>query len=130
MMPPNSARRFFIMAMKDYTALKGMLDPEIFAKEIFGFHAQQAVEKGLKAWIEQRGGTAPITHSLLLLVHMLADMHEDATPWYDLVNLSSFAVQFRYEDLEPLAPLAELSRPDTIDRVGEFLTYVESLLTA
>lgn len=45
------------MAEKDHTALQGMLDTQIFADEIFGFHAQQAAEKALKAWlslIEQR----------------------------------------------------------------------------
>lgn len=31
------------MAAKDLKALEGMKDSDIFAEEIFGFHAQQAV---------------------------------------------------------------------------------------
>lgn len=29
-----------MMAHKDFKAIKGMMDPEIFEEEIFGFHAQ------------------------------------------------------------------------------------------
>jgi len=39
------------MARKDVRALTGMTDPEVFADEIFGFHAQQAIEKALKAGV-------------------------------------------------------------------------------
>jgi hypothetical protein len=37
------------MAGKALQALQGMIDVHTFANEIFGFHAQQAVEKALKA---------------------------------------------------------------------------------
>ena len=33
------------MATKDLKALQGMLNRETFADEVFGFHAQQIVEK-------------------------------------------------------------------------------------
>lgn len=36
---------------KDLRALQGMSDPDVFADEVFGFHAQQAAEKALKAWL-------------------------------------------------------------------------------
>lgn len=42
------------MANKDHQALKNMLDTKKFAEEIFGFHAQQVIEKALKAWIAVR----------------------------------------------------------------------------
>lgn len=38
-------------AYKDLRALRGMLDAHVFVDEIFGFHAQQAAEKALKAWL-------------------------------------------------------------------------------
>ena len=43
------------IALNDFKALKGMTDPAIFSDEIFGFHAQQAVEKALKAWLSHVG---------------------------------------------------------------------------
>lgn len=36
-------------ARRDLRALRAMTDVEAFPDEIFGFHAQQAVEKALKA---------------------------------------------------------------------------------
>ncbi len=37
------------IAQRDLAALYGMADAAVFADEIFGFHAQQAIEKCLKA---------------------------------------------------------------------------------
>jgi HEPN domain-containing protein len=45
----DHARLMLNMAGKDLKALQNMLDMNAFANEIFGFHAQQAVEKALKA---------------------------------------------------------------------------------
>ena len=39
------------MARKDLKALSAMRDRDNFDDEIFGFHAQQALEKSLKAWL-------------------------------------------------------------------------------
>lgn len=64
----DHARTLHLMAAKDIKALRGMTDGETFDDEIFGFHAQQAVEKSLKAWIAAIGGTFPLTHDLRLLL--------------------------------------------------------------
>ena len=45
----DHARLMLQMAQKDLHAIKAMKDPEKFENEIFGFHAQQAIEKALKA---------------------------------------------------------------------------------
>jgi hypothetical protein len=44
-----------LMAGKDFDAMRGMVGCPLFADEIFGFHAQQAIEKALKAWLAARG---------------------------------------------------------------------------
>jgi HEPN domain-containing protein len=58
------AREMLTLAQRDFKALQGMLDVETFADEIFGFHAQQAVEKALKAWLTLVGVEYPRTHDL------------------------------------------------------------------
>jgi HEPN domain-containing protein len=62
MSDPEHARLLLEMAEKDLRALGGMTDDEIFADSIFSFHAQQAVEKALKAWCSLRGVRYPRTH--------------------------------------------------------------------
>jgi hypothetical protein len=47
----EEALALLAMDRKDLNALAGMGDPQLFAEEVFGFHAQQAVEKALKAWL-------------------------------------------------------------------------------
>ncbi|MCL5271298.1 MAG: hypothetical protein M1457_12290 [bacterium] len=48
MAPSDEARQLLAAAAKDRRALGGMADAAVFADEVFGFHAQQAAEKGLK----------------------------------------------------------------------------------
>ena len=59
---PETAVMMQTMAGKDLAALRGMQDSTLFADEIFGFHAQQAIEKSLKAWITIAGGTFGFNH--------------------------------------------------------------------
>jgi len=47
----KEARTLFEAAERDLLALRGMRDSTVFTDEIFGFHAQQAAEKLLKAWL-------------------------------------------------------------------------------
>ena len=46
---PDAATTMQTMAGKDLAALCDMLDSAQFADEIFGFHAQQSIDKSLKA---------------------------------------------------------------------------------
>ena len=73
-------------------------DPEI-ADEIVGFHAQQTVEKALKAVLERREVDYPHTHDLARLFELLdgsggAPAHRD-----DALALSPWATEFRYGDV-------------------------------
>lgn len=51
-------------ARRDLRALRAMDDVVAFSDEIVGFHAQQAVEKALKAWLAYLGVPFPKTHDL------------------------------------------------------------------
>ena len=55
----KQARVLLTSAERDISALRGMADAAVFADEIFGFHAQQAAEKLLKAWVALLGETYP-----------------------------------------------------------------------
>ena len=114
------------MASKDIKALKAMTDAETFDDEIFGFHAQQAIEKSLKAWIVALGGTFGFTHDLRMLLLTLRDLGCEIEPLKDLVRLNVYAVQFRYEPMESLS--GSIDRPALIARIESLRGQVEGVL--
>lgn len=64
-------------ARSDLKALENMLCPASFDDRIFGFHAQQAVEKALKAWLSSMQIPFPFTHDLSLLLNKLDEQGVD-----------------------------------------------------
>jgi len=114
------------MAQKDVNALHGMVNNKIFADEIFGFHAQQAVEKSLKAWIASLDVEFPLTHDISLLLSTLEDHRQSISAFGELVELTTFAVQFRYAAFEDSETL---NRTDILAKVDMLFAHVQSILT-
>lgn len=103
------AEEILEVARRDLRALRAMTAAESFPDEIFGFHAQQAVEKALKAWLASLSASFPKTHDLKRLIDLLRE-HGATTEGLDsFVDLNAFAVQYRYESL--------YSDEETIDRL-------------
>ena len=82
------AEQLLSMALKDHNALAGMLDVKQFSEEVFGFHAQQTVEKALKAWIAVLGFIYPKSHDVSALIKILNDAGQDLTQFPDLEDYS------------------------------------------
>ena len=123
---PEEAERYLRMARKNAAALRAMLDPDDFAAEIFGFHAQQAAEKAIKAWLALIGAPFPRTHDLRFLLLRLEESGLDVGTHWDLVDLNSFAVQFRYEAFDLSGET--LDRESVLQRIEALLTKVEGLV--
>ncbi|MEO8233610.1 MAG: HEPN domain-containing protein [Ignavibacteriota bacterium] len=87
------------IAERDINSLFGMLDnPEVFDDAVFGFHAQQAVEKILKAILTFNGIEYKRTHDLQTLFLQTDDAGvEFSIEIKNLEELTSFAVEFRYD---------------------------------
>jgi len=85
------------------------LEPPITGLALY--HAQQAAEKALKAYLIFRGHTFPFTHNLTELARPLVDLDTlllaVAQPGLDL---SDFATLYRYPG-EPELPTVEQARP-------------------
>jgi HEPN domain-containing protein len=111
----EEAAELLAVAKRELKSLRGMLDPDVFADEVFGFLAQQAVEKALKAWLCLRGRSYPFTHDLTDLLSRLEDSGEDVGELWDLAELNAFAVQLRYSSLP--AGDEPVDRAGTIERV-------------
>ena len=104
--PHTQAEVLLIKASEDEVALHLQGIPD----SILGFHAQQSVEKLMKALISARSSQFELTHDLHRLEQALKGLGETlpATP-LRLSDLSDFAVEYRY-DL-----LFQHSTPDKAD---------------
>lgn len=86
-----------------------------------GFHAQQAIEKWLKAVLASRDVDFEYTHDLRRLI-ALARLDPADDPPFDIrraVALTEYAVPLRYEDLldaEPLDRPATVALMDDVER--------------
>ena len=87
--------------------------------EVFGFHAQQATEKLLKARIALLGNVYPSTHDIEELLNLLAGRGAAAEPFGDLADYTQYAVKFCYTGMDPDA--------EPIDREN-VLALVQALL--
>jgi len=122
----DHARGLLLMARKDFDAMRGMIGNPLFADEVFGFHAQQAIEKALKAWLATRSIDVPLTRDLSRLLGLLEEAGVDVSPFWPLVQYTVFAVQARYEAglMESEAPIDRLA---VIAEVEQLMTTVASL---
>ncbi len=97
-----------------------------FADEIVGFHAQQALEKALKAWLCQLGAQYPLTHELSRLLLLLETNGVDVTAFWPLDRFTYFAVQARYAEGSGTGP--RLDRVATIAEVRALLGHVAAIV--
>jgi HEPN domain-containing protein len=92
--------------------------------EVFGFHAQQAAEKLIKAAIVAAGGKYPMTHRLEELIELGKDL---GIPWpaefEDLDTLTPYAVEFRY-DIFPADSETPLNRRETREMISRLRAWV------
>lgn len=120
------SKQLITLAQDDLTALNGMMSSEIFTEAIFGFHAQQSVEKILKAWLALLGQEYPLTHNLNILLDQLELKGASIEMYRDFSEYTDFAVRWRYEDL--LSGTVALNRADTIRRIQGLMDYVLRLM--
>jgi len=115
----ETARLLLSAARRDLQALEHMLDEQAFPLEIFGFHAQQALEKTLKSCLAIAGVDIPLTHNIRHLLVLLETAGFSMGDLWDLVFLTAFAVQFRYEAFDNIE--------DSLDRLA-LLTRLQTLM--
>jgi HEPN domain-containing protein len=121
---PEDASKAAILSRKaaaDATAVRELAgNPEI-TDEIIGFHAQQAVEKWLKAVMASRGLEEARIHDIGRLLQLLgkddSDLPENSA---ELDELTIYAVPMRYDELLDTEPLDRQATARLVDEVGRW----------
>ena len=86
-------------AESDYGIMKlgfQALTPDVY--EPICFHAQQCIEKYLKAWLQEANIRPPRTHELNVLLNLIVPSHPEWRAWRtDFAEFKPHAVDVRYE---------------------------------
>ena len=94
--------------------------------ETLCFHAQQAVEKSLKAVLVAQGIPFPRTHILKILIELLpSDLCLPADP-FDVGKLTDYAVSSRYPGTEE--PVDEEQYREAVRLAESVVTWAEEIL--
>jgi HEPN domain-containing protein len=111
-----------------YMLGRGATDPKAPAWAL-GFHAQQAVEKAVKAVLTAHGKEYPRTHNRSVLLDLLRDAGAPLPPdAAELPRLTPFGAALRYDE-QPEADLAQaLDRTWASEVVARTITWAESVV--
>ena len=81
----------------DYTTVKLLQESPISSKDVICFHAQQCIEKYLKAWLQEANIPFSKTHDLATLLDLIVPTIPAWQAWYsDFLMISEHAVDPRY----------------------------------
>jgi len=111
---------FTVMLAKadiDLRTIRLMRDQFAFDDTVFGFHAQQACEKLLKAWLLRLGKPAPKTHDLRNLIALLAQAGVAVADEDAINELTDFAVEWRYDEFPPDGPIDRLAVVELVEQL-------------
>lgn len=124
---PKQVDLLLAKASQDEYVLDKLLPDPDAPLEIFGFHAQQAAEKLLKAVLALRGIAYPRTHRLAELIDLARARGLDLPDHLEEVrHLTPFAVEFRYDPL-PEESEDPLDKPATRELIGSLRSWVEAM---
>ena len=125
MEPLKVAKLLLAKAKDDEILLEEIIANERIREEIVGFHAQQAAEKLLKAFLMARNIPYRRTHDLRELIDLIRD-HGIKFPelLMEIRILSPFAVEFRY-DYIPMEEELPFNRQKALEMVRQLRKWVQ-----
>ena len=91
-------KQWIMKADHDLMAIENELNSENPVTDIICFHAQQASEKYLKAFLIFHQINFPYTHDIGKLINICKEKHEDFLSLKPAIKLTDYAVELRYPD--------------------------------
>jgi HEPN domain-containing protein len=129
--PDEYALLLLSKARDDAQAVREATASGTLADWIVGFHAQQAVEKALKAVLSKFETEYPHTHSIGKLLDLIGNAKLRLPPDHaEVSGLSQFAGDIRYGARRDLGPAEFIDRAWALSCVESTLAWAADLLKA
>jgi HEPN domain-containing protein len=112
-------------AKSDLAVAQGLVTHDVML-ETLCFHAQQAVEKSIKAVLIARGVSFPRTHDLDMLIHLLPNEVPIPPDDADVVELTEYAATIRYPGMEE--PVTEQEYRKAVRLAESVVAWAEEIL--
>jgi HEPN domain-containing protein len=123
----EAAEALLRAAAEDEAVVRELVDNTRIADSVIGFHAQQAVEKLLKATLARRGLDYPFTHDIARLLDLVGRSSlPDELPLTATEDLTPWATELRYGG----TPHSKLDRSALLGVVGAVRAWAESQVRA
>jgi HEPN domain-containing protein len=108
------AKEWLLSAMSDLKSIEHIIDDE-FLTHMVAFHAQQSVEKSLKALLEYQSKRVPKEHSTLTLYAMAEDCFDEPLDKGMLTDCDDLYIEARYPVDLGLLPNGKPSKRDAVE---------------
>ena len=123
------ARTLLEKANQDALALSHLAANSSIEDWVLGYHAQQAIEKAVKAVLTHRNIEFPHTHSLQRLIRLLEEQKVRVPGQAnELTGLTVFAGALRYEDQPAGEPGPPIDRQRVVASVRHVLRWASEIL--
>jgi HEPN domain-containing protein len=107
----DGAKALLARALDDEAAARALQDVDNVSDAVVGFHAQQAVEKAIKAVLVLNAVSYRFSHDVAYLIELCETAGvEIPGELEDVDRLTVFAVRLRYDDL----PSTHVSRSEAV----------------
>lgn len=123
--PREHAQGLLKKAGNDLIAARATLETHQ-ATDTVCFHAQQAVEKSLKAILAYHDVAYPWRHDLGELLRLARPLFPEIIPYHEqILKMTPFAVDIRYDaEFEPMFPVAS----EALQTATEIHTLIEGMV--
>ena len=119
--PLDLARKFLVVADNDIKAFQKLAEDENIADASVGFHAQQAVEKCLKAVLALHSIKFRQKHDLGELLDLYEKHQLPLPPMMDVLDeLNPYAVTLRYDLLDDMEALNRQRTKDIVNAIRQW----------
>jgi HEPN domain-containing protein len=124
---PGSPESWLSYARSDLAVARVPASDQLM-KEMLCFHAQQAVEKSIKAVLILAGAPFPKVHSIERLIDLLPDSVMRTPELIESARLTAYATTFRYPGNEE--PTTEEEHQEALRLAAAVLAWAEELVEA